>query len=56
MTVLTAVVCILALLLPYHILNYDILILCVMIVGYIVIHRVLCYRPGMGLLRIRRLH
>ena len=39
----------------YHILFYEALILYVMIVIFLVINRVLFYRPGKWLFKIRRL-
>lgn len=39
----------------YHILFYEALILCVMIFVFLVINRVLIYRPGKWLFKIRRL-
>jgi hypothetical protein len=56
LVLLAAVTGILSVFLPYRILNYEALSFCAMIAGYLVINKFLCYRPGNGFFRIRRLH
>ena len=55
MTLLTIVTSILAMLPHYHVLSYAAFTLCAMIVGFMVINRVLCYRPGNWFFKIHRL-
>ena len=55
MVLLAIVTSILAIFLPYRVLSYEALTLCAMIVGFLVINKVLCYRPGNWVFKIRRL-
>lgn len=57
LVLLTLLTCIHALFVPCHTLNYEALVFCAMIIGYLLINKVLCYRPDMRwLFKIRRLH
>jgi hypothetical protein len=56
MVLLAAVTGILGLFLPFRVLNYEALTFCALIVVFLVINRLLCYRPGEGFFRLRKLH
>lgn len=55
MLFLSIVIDILALFIPYRVLIYTAVVIWVIIAVYLVIHRRLCYRQGMGFFKIHRL-
>jgi hypothetical protein len=56
LVLLAAVTGILGLFLPFRVLNYEAISFCALIVLYLLINRFLCYRPGEGFFRLRKLH
>ena len=55
LVLLTVVTGILAALLHYQTLVYVAICLCILIAGFLEINRFLCYRPGTGFFKIKRL-
>ena len=56
LAIMTSMLSMFPMFLDYHILIYETLILCAMIAVFLVINRVLFYRPGKWLFKIRRLN